>query len=140
MSEHAFSRRAWLKAGGGSLLAASLGMTGQAAASDAVAAGDTFAWSRAMAQSLVGQTFWLNHPEHRALQITLQSVETASQAQEGTEALQFSLLFAAAAVPAIQAGSYDIEHEAIGRQLLFLQPGARQGARIVLRADFNLQA
>ena len=38
------------------------------------------------------------------------------------------------------AGSYEIENEATGRQLVFLQPGARQGALITLRADFNLHA
>ena len=140
MSEQAFSRRAWLKAGGGSLLAAGLGITAPAAASEGAAAGGDFAWSRAVAETLVNQSFWLNHPEHRALQLTLQAVETAQLAPEGRASEQFSLLFSAAAVPAIQAGSYEIEHEATGRQLLFLQPGARQGARILLRADFNLQA
>ncbi|MYN04449.1 hypothetical protein GTP41_20365 [Pseudoduganella sp. DS3] len=140
MSEQAISRRALLKAGGGSLLAAGLGLAAKpAAAADAVAAGD-FAWTRALAESLVGQSFWLNHPEHRALSLTLQAVETAQLAPEGGGALQFYVLFSAAAVPAIQAGSYEIEHEATGRQLLFLQPSARQGARVTLRADFNLQA
>jgi hypothetical protein len=104
------------------------------------AAGGDFAWSRAAAESLAGQSFWLNHPQHRALQLTLAAVETAALAPEGGGALQFSLLFSAAAVPAILAGSYEIEHPAIGRQLLFLQPAARQGARVTLRADFNLQA
>lgn len=143
MSEQAISRRALLKAGGGSLLVAGLGLAAKpasAAASEAAATGGDFAWSRAVAESLVGQTFWLNHPEHRALQLTLQAVETAQLAPEGSAALQFYVLFTAAAVPAIQAGSYEIEHEATGRQLLFLQPSARQGARVTLRADFNLQA
>jgi len=48
------------------------------------------------------------------------------------------VVFSAAAQPAIRAGSYEIENEATGRQLVFLQPGARQGALVTLRADFNL--
>jgi hypothetical protein len=143
MSEQTFSRRALLKAGGGSLVAAGLGVVAPAAsasAPEALAAGGDFTWSRAVAQSLAGQSFWLNHPEHRALQLTLETVEASALAPEGSGAQQFCVLFSAAAVPAIKAGSYEIEHSATGRQLLFLQPAARQGARVMLRADFNLQA
>jgi hypothetical protein len=122
-----------LKAGGGSLLVAGLGLTPAARAEES---GNSFAWSRSAAQALVGQLFWLNHPQHRALQIKLEAVQAAKLAPQGAEIHQFAVVFSAAALPAITAGSY--EKHATGRQLVFLQPGARQGARITLRADFNL--
>jgi hypothetical protein len=135
MNDRVTSRRALLKAGGGSLLVAGLGL---GPAAQAAQGGDSFAWSRAGAERLVGQFFWLNHPEHRALQIKLEAVEAAKLAPHGAEGKQFTVVFSAAAQPAIKSGSYEIEHEATGRQLVFLQPGARQGARVTLRADFNL--
>jgi len=134
MNDRVTSRRTVLKAGGGSLLVAGLGLAPAAQA----AQGGNFAWSRAGAERLAGQVFWLNHPEHRALQIKLETVEAAKLAPEGAEGKQFTVVFSAAALPAIQSGSYEIENEATGRQLVFLQPGARQGGRITLRADFNL--
>lgn len=136
MTDRMSSRRTLLKAGGGSLLAAGLGLAPAAQA----AAGGTFNWSRPAAERLVGQLFWLDHPEYRALQIKLEAVETSKLAPHGAEAKQFTVVFSAAAQPAIKSGSYEIENEATGRQLVFLQPGARQGARITLRADFNLHA
>ena len=136
MTDRMTSRRTLLKAGGGSLLVAGLGLGAPAVR----AAENGFAWSRAAAEALVGRQFWLNHPEHRALQITVEAVETSRIAPEGAEARQFSVVFSAAALPAIKAGSYEIENEATGRQLVFLQPAARQGARMTLRADFNLHA
>jgi hypothetical protein len=138
MTDQVTSRRALLKAGGGSLLVAGLGIAPGAPAAAAENKGDTFTWTRAGAQRLVGQLFWLNHPEYRALQIKLEAVQTSKLAPHGAEAKQFTVIFSAAAQPAIKAGSYEIENEATGRQLVFLQPGARQGARITLRADFNL--
>lgn len=136
MNDRVTSRRTLLKAGGGSLLAAGLGL--RAPAVRATENGSGFVWSRAAAEGLVGQVFWLNHPEHRALQIKLERVQASSVAPAGAEAKQFTVLFSAAAQPAIQAGSYEIENQATGRQLVFLQPGAREGALVVLRADFNL--
>jgi len=138
MTERVTSRRTVLKAGSGSLLVAGLGIApaGEAAAATKNAA--DFAWSRAAAQRLVGQAFWLNHPEYRALQIKLEAVQVSKLAPHGAETRQFTVVFSAAAQPVIKAGSYEIENEATGRQLVFLQPGARQGARITLRADFNL--
>lgn len=136
MTDRMTSRRTLLKAGGGSLLVAGLGLGAPAVR----AAENGFAWSRAAVEALVGRQFWLNHPEHRALQITVEAVETSRIAPEGAEARQFSVVFSAAALPAIKAGSYEIENEATGRQLVFMQPAARQGARMTLRADFNLHA
>jgi len=136
MTDRVTSRRTLLKAGGGSLLVAGLGLAAPAAR--AQDSGSAFAWSRSAAEGLVGRQFWLNHPEYRALPITVEAVETSRLAPEGAEARQFTVVFSAAALPAIKAGSYEIENEATGRQLVYLQPGARQGARITLRADFNL--
>jgi len=135
MNDRVTSRRILLKAGGGSLLAAGLGL---APVVRAAQGGDALAWNRAGLERQIGQAFWLNHPEYRALQITLEAVETAKLAPHGAEARQFVAVFSAAAQPAIKSGSYELENEATGRQLVFLQPGARQGARITLRADFNL--
>jgi len=135
MTDRMTSRRTLLKAGGGSLLAAGLGLAPAVQAADG---GDAFSWSRAGAERLVGQLFWLNHPEYRALQIKLEAVQASTLAPQGAEAMQFTVVFSAAAQPAIKSGSYEIENEATGRQLVFLQPGARQGALVTLRADFNL--
>ncbi len=138
MNDRVTSRRTLLKAGGGSLLAAGLGLRAPAALAEQ---GDSpFSWSRAAAERLVGQQFWLNHPEYRALQIRLEQVQASRIAPNGAQAHQFTVVFSAAAQPAIRAGSYEIENEATGRQLVFLQPGARQGALVTLRADFNLHA
>jgi hypothetical protein len=136
MTDRVTSRRTLLKAGGGSLLVAGLGLG--APAVRAQEGGSGFAWSRGAAESLVGRQFWLNHPEYRALPIMVEAVVSSRLAPEGAEARQFTLVFSAAAQPAIKAGSYEIENEATGRQLVFLQPAARQGARVTLRADFNL--
>jgi len=136
MTDRMNSRRTLLKAGGGSLLVAGLGMVPAAQA----VAGGAFNWGRAGAEGMVGQLFWLNHPEYGALQIKLEAVETSNLAPQGAEAEQFTVVFSAAAQPAIKSGSYEIENEATGRQLVFLQPGARQGALVTLRADFNLHA
>lgn len=136
MNDRVTSRRTLLKAGGGSLLVAGLGLRAPAVLADEI--GNSFGWSRATAERLVGQVFWLNHPEHRALQIKLERVQASKLAPNGAEVTQFTVVFSAAAQPAIQAGSYEIENEATGRQLVFLQPGARQGALVTLRADFNL--
>ena len=136
MTDRVTSRRTLLKAGGGSLLVAGLGLA--APAVRAQDSGSSFAWSRGAAEGLVGRQFWLNHPEYRALQIAVEAVETSRLAPEGAEASQFTVVFSAAAQPAIKAGSYEIENEATGRQLVYLQPSARQGARVTLRADFNL--
>ncbi|SFG45302.1 hypothetical protein SAMN05518865_112122 [Duganella sp. CF458] len=135
MNDRVTSRRTLLKAGGGSLLA---GLGLRAPAALASENGNSFGWSRAAAELLVGQVFWLNHPEHRALQIKLERVQASKIAPDGAQVTQFTVVFSAAAQPAILAGSYEIENEATGRQLVFLQPGVRQGALVTLRADFNL--
>lgn len=77
MNDRVTSRRTLLKAGGGSLLVAGLGL---APAAQAAQGSGSFAWSRAGAERLAGQVFWLNHPEHRALQIKLEAVEAAAGA------------------------------------------------------------
>lgn len=126
-------RRSLLKAGAGSLAMAGLGLPA------AHAEGQDFSWSRAGAELLVGQYFWLNHPEHRALQIKLEAVQAPAAPTPGMQ--HFTLLFSAAAAPAIKSGTYDIEQEVTGHSQLFLQPtGARQGTRVTLRAEFNLLA
>ena len=139
------NRRTLLKAGSGSLALASLGVAagaatvaGTATAADAVIG--EFQWSRAAAARLVRQVFWLNHPEHRAMQILLESVEDRKADLPMPGAEQFTLHFAAPATPAIMAGSYELDNHETGRQLVFLQPGARDGKRLALRADFNLLA
>jgi hypothetical protein len=133
MHEQQPSRRRLLKAGGGTLLLTGLGL-------GAAPAQAGFAWSRAAATLLVGQQFWLNHPELRALALKLEAVQDAPLAPAGAAARQFNLVFSVAAQPAVAAGTYELEHPATGRQLLFLQAGPRQGARATLLASFNLQA
>ena len=96
-----------------------------------------FAWSSAAAEAMVGQTFWLNHPERSALALVLGAVRLAGAAQNGVD--QFSLQFTSAET-GIAAATYDIEHPAIGHVALYLAPAAADAANTTYRADFSLLA
>lgn len=124
-------RRDILKAGAGSFALA--GMMG-AAAPQAAASAD-FAWSRAGALALVGQAFFLNHPELRAIGLTLAEVQLPQR--EDPRLQQFSLVFASDG-SRFGAGTYDIEHASLGRFTLFLAPAGKGSGAPRYRADFSL--
>lgn len=134
-------RRNLLKLGGGSLALAGLGL----AASRPAAAAADFVWSRAAADALVGQPFWLNHPELGAVGLTLEAVSgtpaaTAPAAAGAQRSEQFSLLFVGPRGQQAGQGSYELDHERIGRFTLLLVPGAPRPGASVYRSDFNLLA
>ncbi|MBJ7309369.1 DUF6916 family protein [Rugamonas sp. CCM 8940] len=67
------------KIGGSSLALAGLGLAAApsragAADADGGAGSAGFVWSQAAASALVGQPFWLNHPEFGAVSLTLEAV------------------------------------------------------------------
>lgn len=96
-----------------------------------------FAWSAAAAEALVGQSFWLNHPQRNALALVLGAVRPASAAQPGVD--QFSLQFTSNET-GIAAATYDLEHPTLGHFALYLAPAAADANNTTYRADFSLLA
>jgi len=134
-------RRDILKAGSGALALSGM-LVGQAQAAVTaapVAATElkAFAWSRAMASSMVGQTFWLNHPERRALALVLKGVMSPKNKQPRLE--QFSLVFDSAEA-GIAAGTYEFDNTRAGRFSMHLVPLAPTRNNKRYRADFSLLA
>ncbi|NHZ42240.1 DUF6916 family protein [Massilia aquatica] len=129
-------RRDILRAGASSLAFA--GMMGAAAPQAAASAATPFAWSHASALALVGQQFWLNHPELRAIGITLAEVQTPAT-QDDPRLRQFSLVFASDGAR-FAAGTYEIDHATLGRFLLFVAPAGNAAGAPRYRADFSLMA
>ena len=127
-------RRDVLKMGMNSLALSSLGM---GALTHALAAGTAFNWSRASFAALVSQQFWLIHPVHRAVPLTLALVRTPESKIPNVHAEQFSLIFSGAARPLMGDGSYEMDHPAIGRFLLHLSPVGANAVSSSYRADFN---
>lgn len=125
-------RRQFLRSASTTLALAGLGLHKLAAA-----AGD-FRWSRASAAALVGQSFWLNHPELGALAITLAAVRVAATKTPDPRLDQFSLLFRAPAGIEVAGGTYEMDHPALGRFLLHLAPGGHDGEGAMVRSDFTL--
>lgn len=126
-------RRDILRAGASSIAFA--GMWSAATPAAAAAATD-FAWNRAAALALVGQPFWLNHPELRAIGLTLDAVLTPDHVAADPRLEQFSLSFSSAGIR-FAAGTYEMEHAAIGRFMLYVAPTGTSAAPRY-RADFSL--
>lgn len=127
-------RRHLLKIAGGSLALAGLGLHAGAAR----AGEHTFAWSRASAQGLVGQAFWLNHPQAGALPVTLAGVNLAETKSADARIEQFSLVFHGPLLPALVGDTYELDHPTLGRFPLYLAPGGNTGANAIYRSDFSL--
>lgn len=126
-------RRDLLKAGSGALALSSLMVAPvQVQAADSPA----FAWNRAAAEGLVGQTFWLSHPDRRAVALVLRMVRAMPQ-QPHVE--QFSLYFDSTEA-GIAAGTYDIENSAVGQFALHVAPVTAAPRNKRYRADFSLLA
>ncbi|HAV35434.1 MAG TPA: hypothetical protein DCX52_03585 [Massilia sp.] len=122
-----------MKIAGGTLAAAGLGLNIATAA-----ASEEFGWSRANASALVGQAFWLNHPEFGALAVTLVSLQEAVLKKPDPRLDQFSLIFHAPPAPAMAEGTYDFDHPALGRFALHLTPAGGNGDHASYRSDFTL--
>ena len=129
-------RRDILKAGSGAL-ALSGWMIPAQAATTAAAAAPAFAWTRAKATQLVGQTFWLNHPDRRALALVLKTVFVPKRQQPRMD--QFSLFFDSVEAN-IAPGTYEFEHPAIGHFALHVVPATPAPKNKRYRADFSLLA
>jgi hypothetical protein len=94
-----------------------------------------FAWSRGAAAALVGQTFWLNHPDRNALALVLDAVRAPQETQARID--QFSLEFSSDET-AIAAATYEFEHAALGHFALFISPAGQGAGNKLYRADFSL--
>lgn len=125
-------RRAILKVGGTALALAGLGI----GAAPASAAASGFTWSRAAAAAMVGQQFWVNHPTLRAVALQLDAVAAHASKHPSPRLDQFSLLFVGTGQPQMAAGTYDVEHPALGHFALYLAPVSGRGS--AYRAEFNL--
>ncbi len=126
-------RRQFLKSAGTTLALAGFGLNGTFAA-----AAEDFRWSRTQADALVGQSFWLNHPEFGAMAITLAAVRAPTTKTPDPRLDQFSLLFRAPADNAVADGTYDMDHPALGRFALHLTPAGRDAEGASYRSDFTL--
>lgn len=127
-------RRALLKIAGGSLVLAGVAFEG----GPVRAAEGEFDWRRASAQGLVGQAFWLHHPQAGALALTLAALTEPATKRIDPRIEQFTLVFHGPPQPSIAADTYALDHSMIGRFQLYLSPGGRAGASAVYRSDFSL--
>lgn len=107
------------------------------AALPAAAATKPFAWSRKSAKALVGQTFWLLHPERRALALVLKNVEPAKEKHAGIDA--FSLYFDSS-VNGLTSATYEWDHPTTGLFSLYISAVAAGPRNKRFRADFSLLA
>ncbi|WP_313175098.1 DUF6916 family protein [Massilia sp.] len=127
-------RRIFLKSASATLAMGGLGL--HAVLATAADGADAFAWSRARADTLVGQSFWLNHPESGAMAVTLAAVLAPARLDPHLD--QFSLVFRAAGKPLVADGIYDMDHPAIGRFALHLTPAGVDANGASFRSDFTL--
>ncbi len=137
-------RRGILKCAGGALALAGL-HTGAAWADEGIkervsdsANDNPFAWSRASTERLVGQAFWLQHPQAGVLSLTLASLDLPAKQRADPRLEQFSLVFQAPLQPAVAGDTYALDHPALGRFALFLAPAGRSGGMRLYRSDFSL--
>lgn len=127
-------RRDLLKACGGTLMVSSLGLgtaSGALAATGKEKRLSTF-------QELVNQRFWLNHPVHRAVPLTLEKVDVPATKFASPHIEQFTLKFRGAARLQISEGTYEVDHPVLGRFLMHIVPAGLSGAFASYRSDFNL--
>ncbi|MEW7848646.1 hypothetical protein AB2N08_08095 [Massilia aurea] len=134
-------RRHLLQLAGGSLALAGAGMATATVTDQPVPVElppDTLRWSRARAEALVGQGFWLNHPDTGAVTITLKRVDVMKLKTPDPRLDQFSLVFHGPLNLTLTEGSFDLDHAALGRFALHLSPAGRDGGHAVCRSDFSL--
>lgn len=134
-------RRDMLKLYAGSAVMGGMGMAAAPAKAAALPGDAGYAWSLAGAKALVGQQFWLNHPELRAVPLKLlRVVQPAAQPgkQPDSAMQQFSLVFQGAALLAVAEGTYELQNARTGTFMLHLAPQPRVNGLSNFRADFNL--
>ncbi len=112
---------------------AALAWSGIGPAAAAQGAGELSA--RAFA-TLLGQTFLLYNGA-RGLRVQLVKVTQAAH-RPGTR--QFTLAFAGDQAEALPSETYELEHPATGKLMLYLETTRRGQHGVLYRADFNLLA
>jgi len=88
--------------------------------------------------AIINQKLWLNHPDYRAVGLTLERVLTPESKIPNPHLEQFSLILRGPARQQINAGSYEVDHPRLGRFMLYLAPTGNDGKGISYRADFSL--
>ena len=124
-------RRKFIASGIGLLAYAGLGTAATVAGQGAGAA-----LSAARFAAMLNQPFTI-YDSVRGIRVQLVSVKEAP-ASRGLH--QFTLTFAGAAEDSLDSGTYEVEHAATGKQLMYLDAHKRGKAGVVYRADFNLLA
>lgn len=118
----------------------SMGVLAYAGTGTAViaAAGKGAAWhvSAAGFSAMLNQSFNI-YDSVRGVTVQLVKVKEAAASRDG---LQFSLSFKGSEADGLDSGTYEVEHPATGKLLMYLDVDkhARKGA--LYRADFNLLA
>jgi hypothetical protein len=124
-------RRDILKAGGGSIALAGLwGAMAPAAAS-------TFAWKSSAIKPLLGQTFWLLHPEQGARAFVLYGSRRPAGIKHNPYHDQFTLIFTSPG-PAMEAGTFEMDNSTTGRFSLHVSPNSPGPRNTRFHAHFSL--
>jgi spermidine synthase len=92
------------------------------------------AWTHAAFSKQVGTTYTLEHPEWGGIPLELVSV---SDLRETPRQRMYSLIFRGPLEMPFPQGSFPLEHDAMGRAILFLVPVAREADGFRYEAVFN---
>ncbi len=124
-------RRQFIIAGIGTLAAVGMGAPAAGAARLQGAAGQVSAGGFS---AVLNESFNI-YDGARGVTVQLVKVKEIASAQGSR---QFSLSFKGGLADGIDSGTYDVEHPAIGKVLMFLDASQRGKGAVMYRADFNL--
>ena len=129
-------RRQFIVSGIGVIAYAGVGATAALAAEAVAGQGVAGQISAAGFRTMLNQSFNI-YDSVRGITVQLVKVkETAGSAG----ARQFTLSFKGAIEDALDSGTYEVEHAATGKLLLYLDADKRAKSGVLYRADFNLLA
>jgi hypothetical protein len=126
-------RRQFIVSGIGMLAYAGVGTTAALAAEAVAGQGAAGQISAAGFRALLNQSFNI-YDSVRGITVQLVKVKETARAR------QFTLSFKGAIEDALDSGTYEVEHAATGKLLLYLDANKRARNGVVYRADFNLLA
>lgn len=117
-------------------IASGIGMLAWAAGGGAIAGSRSGAGALSAAgfSAMLNDTFTL-YDRVRGVNVQLVKVRKGP-ASPGTR--QFTLSFAGASADALTSGTYEVEHPATGKLLMYLDASRRGQQGMLYRADFNL--
>lgn len=88
--------------------------------------------------ALLNQTFYLHTQDGSVVVVQLVEIREPRGQLKPANLEQFSLVFRGPALPALPAGTYEVEHPLAGRALVYLDSGNADGLGVSYRADFCL--